>query len=140
MFVASHPFEPFDYLRVPYEVHPQPAGRPSRVGRLRPSDAPPGAPSLHWCRTGLRGAPGYSGPFEVAGCRLAGTVSSATPEPLPYDGTWRRAWPVEDADGHEVSAVWRHDRGDVWLPFDPGAVMQLPVVGALPAAGLGGRG
>jgi peptidoglycan/xylan/chitin deacetylase (PgdA/CDA1 family) len=62
--------------------------------------------------------------FDVAGCRLAGTVTTSDPEPLPHDGTWRRAWPVTDDDGHEVSAVWRHDRGDVWLPFDPGAVMH----------------
>jgi len=121
--VASHPFGPFDHLRVPYEVRTTGPRSQDHVGRLRRDGAGPDAPSLLWVRPGTRSGH-HAGVFEVAGCRLAGRVSTAEPEPLPHDGTWRRAWPVTDGEAHVVSAVWRHDRGDVWLPFDPGAVMH----------------
>ena len=124
MFVASHPFEPFDYLRVPYEVRTTGPRNQHHVGRLRRDGAGPESPSLLWARPRVRSTGHHAGVFEVAGCRLAGRVSTAEPEPLPLDGAWRQAWPVTDGEGQVVSAVWRHDRGDVWLPFDPGAVMH----------------
>jgi hypothetical protein len=125
VFVASHTFEPFDYLRVPYEVDDASSRHGvDGHGRLRPVDGVPGAPSLLWVRAGTPGSADYSGVFEVAGCRLAGTVSAAAPDPLPHEGAWHAEWPVTTADGRQVSAAWRHDRGDVFLPFDPGAVMR----------------
>jgi hypothetical protein len=123
MFVATHPFLPFDYLRVPYDVRGPESGPHARAGRLRVGAGGPEAPSLWWWRAGTPRTKRYTGVFSVAGCSVAGTVSTTAPDARPGHGVWREEWQVTDAEGREVAAVWRHDRGDVWLPFDPGEVM-----------------
>ena len=37
---------------------------------------------------------------------------------------WRPADPILGADGQPVAAIWRDSDGNVFLPFDPGEVMQ----------------
>jgi hypothetical protein len=79
-----------------------------------------------WTKSSRRGGRSFRGAFEVAGCRLAGTVTSGRPEDLPRDrgADWRPLHGVVDLDGRQLSAVYTNERGDVWLPFDPGAVMH----------------
>lgn len=122
MFASTHPFAPFDYLRVPYDVDPAlGGGADDRTGRLRRRDDDV-APTLAWVRRA--GRAGYAGVFQVAGCELAGEVWDVAPEPLPHPGEWREGWPVVDPAGRRVATVWVHDHGDISLPFDPGQVMQ----------------
>ena len=37
---------------------------------------------------------------------------------------WHPADPILGADGQPVAAIWRDSDGNVFLPFDPGEVMQ----------------
>lgn len=128
MFTSSTGFPVFDHLRVPYSVDPGAAGSAPDplIGRLQPAGRPDAA-RLIWARGGrfprsLR----VGGVFEVAGCRLAGHVLTAPRGPLLDDGdpTWRTLHEVVDPAGHPVASVSTNDRGDVFLPFDPGEVMQ----------------
>jgi hypothetical protein len=119
MLVATHPFGPFDLLRVPYVVAGD-ALVTDKTGRLRSAHDPHG-PSLWWPRD-ARGD--FAGVFEVAGCRLAGLVSTGAPPVVPDAGSWQVSSTLTEPGGHDVAAVWTSGRGDVWLPFDPGAVMQ----------------
>ena len=127
MFVASAPFGLFDYLRVPYRVAAPPdAEAVGAVGALRREAAGTEAPAMMWVRDG--GEPRhrhYSGTFSVAGLRLAGTVTTEHPHRLlaGQGRDWHRTETVSTGDGREISAVWTSDRGDIFLPFDPGAVM-----------------
>jgi hypothetical protein len=127
VFVSSAPFEVFDYFRVPYTVDTKTEARDDRVGWLRPADADDDAPSLHWRRqrqppTGPRL---HRGIFDVAGSRLAGRVSKERPEWLLEErgDTWSPAVPITDPDGRHIADVWTSERGDTFLPFDPGDVM-----------------
>ncbi len=137
MFVATHGFGPFDVLRVPYDVVPDREGGEG-VGRLRLADAEAETPTLSWVRPRRVARADHAGVFLVAGCRVAGVVSDATPTPVD-DGSWHETWPVTDASGTRVAAVWTHDRGDVWLPFDPGAVMECLWSESYHRLGLGPR-
>jgi len=121
MFVSTHAFGPFDHLRVPYVTSG--TGHGAGDGRLRRRDATEDAPALCWARPTTRSRT-YAGVFEVAGCRLAGEVATEAPASLDHEGRWRERWPVRDDEGQQVAGVWVHDHGDVWLPFDPGEVMQ----------------
>lgn len=128
MFTSSTAFPVFDHLRVPYVVDDRTAaGQPGApVGRLRPTGRPD-APQLIWVLgSRLRGTPRFRGVFEVAGCRLAGPVATGGPGRLLRDGdpTWRTLHDVADLSGRQVAAVTTNDRGDLFLPFDPGEVMQ----------------
>lgn len=128
MFTSSTGFPVFDHLRVPYAVEPTAgdnAPGPS-IGRLHPTGRPDAA-RLIWARAaGHSRSSWVGGVFEVAGCRLAGRVLTASPGPLLGEGdrTWRTLHDVVDAAGHTVASVATNDRGDVFLPFDPGEVMQ----------------
>ena len=140
MFEASHPFAFFDYFRVPYNVGlPQgadgargrPAGTP-QVGRLRSvphADCP--ARSLFWLRADdggtARAAFGRLGRYKLHDFIFFGHVApdAAVPALLPVlGGGWYPADPVLGADGRAVAAIWRDRGGNVFLPFDPGEVMQ----------------
>ena len=44
--------------------------------------------------------------------------------PQPGQG-WHPAESIRAADGRRVAAIWRDTDGNVFLPFDPGEVMQL---------------
>lgn len=124
MFTSSVDFPVFDHLRVPYRVERTGNGAQPAVGRMRPSDQPDAA-QLVWAR-GSRG-PGSRarGVFEVAGCRLAGQVSTDPPDRLLGGGdTWRTLHDVTDPAGRPLASVCTNDRGDVFIPFDPGEVMR----------------
>lgn len=127
MFASSAPFPPFDHLRVPYTQTPGPADD-DRVGCLWSVRDPSGG-RLLWARapgTPRRRAPrSVSGVFEVAGCRLAGEVCTVPPQQLLGEGddSWAVLHEVRDAAGERCAAVSRNDRGDVFLPFDPGEVL-----------------
>ena len=136
MFEASHPFAFFDYFRVPYQVRPQPADGPAsspvRVHRVRPAVAA-GQPSrsLLWAAAEPRSAAPPAGCrlglFTMAGLTFSGHVAlNPTAQAILArrgDG-WRPAEPVLDREGRCVAAVWRDGAGNVFLPFDPGEVMQ----------------
>ena len=138
MFDASHPFDFFDYFRVPYQVQPSvrrdaPVGAAAFVRTLT-TVAPPGqAPrSLSWigadARPAARGAAGQLGRYQLHNFTFFGHVApdAAVPAMLPQQGQgWRRAEPIQAADGHQVAAIWRDADGNVFFPFDPGEVMRL---------------
>jgi hypothetical protein len=126
VFEATAPFEPFDYLRVPYRVSPQ-RNSDERVGIVRPVDADAGAPALLWVRAGRRaGGRSRRTIFEVGGCRVAGQVSAEHPARLlgDRDPSWHSRETVIDLAGRRIAEVWANDRGQVLLPFDPGEVMR----------------
>jgi hypothetical protein len=126
VFTSTTTCAALDYLKVPYEVvASDSAGPEAPLGRLWATDRPEG-PQLIWTVSSVRGSRSFRGAFEVAGCRLAGTVTTGRPEDLLRDrGTgWRSLHDVVDLDGRRLGAVLINEGGDVWLPFDPGAVMH----------------
>ncbi len=128
MFTSSTAFPVFDHLRVPYVVERSeaPGPRVPAVGRLR-ATASPDARHLLWAQgSRLPGGARFRGVFEVAGCRLAGPVATARPERLlpDTDPSWTPVHDVVDLSGRRVAQVATNARGDVFLPFDPGEVMQ----------------
>ena len=124
MFVSTADFGPFDYLRVPYRTVVPPGPR-EPFGTLRPSHLPSSAPALYWARDlGRRDHLVHHGRFEVAGCHLAGRLSTGVPPgAVPPAVEWHPAEAVHDPAGRRVAHVWTTERGDVYLPFDPGEVM-----------------
>ncbi len=138
MFESSHPFAFFDYYRVPYQVRPPEQANGHRgeplVGRLRPvSHAGRQGRSLFWLRAGA-GAGRAAGPavarlgrYQLHDFTFFGHVApdAAVPGLLPSpDSGWCPADPVLGAGGHAAAAIWRDRDGNVFLPFDPGEVMQ----------------
>jgi hypothetical protein len=108
VFTASEQFVLLDYFRSPYAVEPGGAGplesvRSDETGRalLYPCNAGQPRP---WRFGKIRLFVGAAGEEELRG-RLG-------------DG-WRQAERLEVADGSATTTVWRSDRGDVALPFDP---------------------
>ena len=125
MFVANASFEVFDHMRVPYRMTP-PAGVDRRPFGELWADDEEGVPRLLWVRTReRRRRTDHRGVFEVAGCTVAGVISKQHPRELfGLDGvTWTERCPVRDAEGRVVAWVRVSEGGDVFLPFDPGAVM-----------------
>jgi hypothetical protein len=123
MFVATAPFEVFDTLRVPCTTVR--AHEEQGVGRLwSESQDPARAPRLLWVRTGSRrDRTDHRGVFEVGGARVAGVVCRRSVEQVLDDGTaWTAREQVVDEAGRPVASVMTSERGDVFLPFDPGAV------------------
>lgn len=136
MFEASHPFAFFDYFRVPYEVRPPQRGdglasRPAGLHWLR-ADGAGSQPlrSLLWPAALARPAPppGYQlGLFTMASFTFSAPVAlNPTAQAIlaRRGGSWQPDEPVLAADGTCVAAVWRDDAGNVFLPFDPGEVME----------------
>lgn len=136
MFESSHPFAFFDYFRVPYAVRPALAVGP-RVGigvsahRLRMREHPGGAPrSLLWLGTDV--SPAWPttcrlGRYQLRDCTFFGHVAldAAVPGMLRQLGHgWRPAERISDGAGQPQAAIWRDSDGSVFLPFDPGEVMQ----------------
>jgi hypothetical protein len=137
VFDASHPFTFFDYFRVPYQVRPlssEPGTTSSRapVHQLRVAEEKDAARgSLFWtdARPQGRAAPDTyrSGRFTLHGSTLVGRVllDEAVPASLPDLGSaWQPAERILDPSGGHISAIWRDSAGNVFLPFDPGEVMQ----------------
>ena len=132
MFESSHPFEFFDYFRVPYRVTSA-AGDdlPDGVGRLLPADqVDTRGDALLWLSAGRPGGPPLRsyrlGRYQLNGFTFVAHVSTTMPPAVPGNAgsSWHQSDPILDADGSRVSAIWRDDRGGVFLPFDPGEVMR----------------
>ena len=133
MFEASHPFAPFDYLRVPYDVlaGAAPPETPPYVGVLRVAAGEnPAGGRIVWVRH-VRGVPRRrpgrrAGLYRLDGIPLPCHLYLG--EPWLLLGGDRHGWqptaPVLDADRRVVAQVWRHDDGTTFLPFDPGEVMH----------------
>jgi len=137
VFEACHPFAFFDYFRVPYEVQSplhadDHAGAPAFVHRLRAAVQSGRVPrSMLWMGTDARLAASPTscrlGRYQLGDCTLFAHVAldAAVPVMLKEFGRgWRPAEPILDADGRPIAAIWRDCHGSVFLPFDPGEVMQ----------------
>lgn len=136
MFEASHPFAFFDYFRVPYETVQ--AGSSSEhfqtrppLGRLRPVGRPEeSARSLFWLRSDMIDGKEKAWPagcYQLEDMTLFGRVAlnSAVPEILRGLGQgWYPSDSVIDPSNQPVAAVWRDNDGNVFLPFDPGDVID----------------
>ncbi|MGO8725455.1 MAG: hypothetical protein ACLQK8_01860 [Streptosporangiaceae bacterium] len=138
MFVATHPFAFFDYFRIPYEVRPRPqgagalAGAPTFVhGVSAAGQAGRRACSLLWLgmdaslASTLRTFP--LGRYQLRDFTFFGHVApeATVPAILQDPGRgWHAADPISDAQGHRVASIWRHRDGSIFLPFDPGEVMN----------------
>jgi peptidoglycan/xylan/chitin deacetylase (PgdA/CDA1 family) len=138
MFKASYPFAFFDYFRVPYEVSASEAPRnqspvTTAVGRLRASGGNENSSrSLFWLRPAMHRGPQDPacrlGRYELAGFTLFGRVAHDSTVPGMLRGLGRGWHPANDAvisaGDQPVSAVWRDDDGNIFLPFDPAEVMH----------------
>jgi hypothetical protein len=133
VFESTHAFPFFDYFRVPYEIasrRPSDEALPDPVGRLHARDTTgPNRRSLMWLRSDATDGPrGRSrlGRYRLDGFSLVGHVAHEVPASLlqRVGRGWYPAQPIVDADGRAVSSVWADQSGSVFLPFDPGEVMQ----------------
>jgi peptidoglycan/xylan/chitin deacetylase (PgdA/CDA1 family) len=132
VFEASRPFAFFDYFRVPYVVRQFSEGAqwPASVQRLRAA-GPQGQPGPWLCWLGThppqRAAGARVGQYQLHGFTFFAHVAldQAVPALLRgVGGAWRPAEPVLAAGGGRAGAVWRDTEGNVFLPFDPGEIMQ----------------
>jgi hypothetical protein len=121
-FESTEPFAFFDYFRVPYRVVAgQDLGRGGKLGLLWPM--PSAAGTLRWMCAYSRVSR-----FELAGMQLAGCVATDEDVRREYAiddgaGGWSPTEPITGSDGRRLGSVWRHEDGNVLLPFDPGEVM-----------------
>ena len=131
MFESTHAFAFFDYFRVPYEITAQtsPDGAlAGAIGRLQARNGP-NRRSLMWLRSDAPGdAPLRSrlGRYQLEGFNVVGHVMREVPASLlqRMGSGWRATQPILDTDGRVVSSIWTDQNGSVFLPFDPGEVMQ----------------
>lgn len=137
MFESSHPFALFDYFRVPYAVRAA-LGAGDRAGarvslhRLCLADRPGHGPRwLLWPAAGGPGANGHAlgrpDRYRLRDFTLFANVVPDTAMAGVLDASgrgWRQAERICDSGGRPLAAIWRDDNGDVFLPFDPGDVMQ----------------
>ena len=135
VFEASHPLAFFDYFRVPYQVrpprHPHGTGNAivHRLSAAGHADRP--VRSLLWLRAAARSADipltCRLGRYQLRDCNFFGHVAldAGIPAALRDLGReWRQAEPILAADGRRVASTWRDSDGSVFLPFDPGEVME----------------
>jgi hypothetical protein len=146
MFTSSHPFLPFDHLRVPYRVEvgaddPGSVGLPGRWGWLAVTASP--TPALFWPVASA--TPPQR--FRVGDSWFHGSLlpdAELAPALAASGAGWQRAEPVTDAAGATSASIWTADDGSVLLPFDPSEVLTAfwseryndPTEGA---GGAGGR-
>jgi hypothetical protein len=137
VFESSHRFSFFDYFRVPYVVRPEVAvshraDSPMPVRLLRTTDQSDGTTrSLLWLGTDGNAAawpvPCRLGRFRLQDFTFFGhaVTGDDVPRALGQFGSgWHPAEPILDDAGHPCSAIWRDAAGSIFLPFDPGEVMQ----------------
>ena len=126
---ATRPFFLFEYFRVPYRIAS--GGGPEQRegwGTLGVNRADGSSATLSWPlaeRLGERMSPPrhlHLGPVAV----WARTVPDAEIRQLAPDpgAGWRPAEGLRDGAGRGAASVWRDDRGNVALPFDPGEAIQ----------------
>jgi hypothetical protein len=133
LFESTHAFPFFDYFRVPYEITgriPSDGALPGPLGRLHPRDTT-GADrrSLIWLRSDSTDGPRVGsrlGRYQLDGFTVVGHVAHEVPASLlqRVGRGWSPTKPILDADGGAVSSIWTDQDGSVFLPFDPGEVMQ----------------
>jgi hypothetical protein len=128
VFEASHPFRFFDYFRVPYRLAQGaelashlPERHPLRAcGHVRWTGRDGSTRSLYWPLEQSSPSPGR---YQLGSIALFGTVvpDSVTRSWLNGDaGSWWSDARLTDAGGTPVASVWRDQRGNVFVPFDPG--------------------
>jgi hypothetical protein len=140
MFQSTLPFLPFDYFMVPYRLVPLDPARPDPLppahplrasGRLRWA-APPAPPrALSWPAFDAPGSPlaalARPGRYELGTIPIYGRVLSDDQlgRWLHQTGArWAPATAVRDPQGTRVASVWRDEDGGLFLPYDPGEVIQ----------------
>jgi hypothetical protein len=139
MFTASRPFLLFDYLRVPYTLSESEGaetgerdGPLRRCGHLARTDGSTGSDRSLWWLDLSAGTAAFDsdlalGEYRLESIPLHGTIA---PDPLVREwlcaapGAWEPTTAILDAGGNPVSSIWKSDQGGVFLPFDPGQVME----------------
>jgi hypothetical protein len=137
MFEATSRFAFFDYFRVPYEIQPRhgPSGEESPVNGIHQLRARNGdgdtVGSLLWHTFEPTSSSGANDrrllQFHLGESTLFGHVASddSVSTTLPKFGSgWLRAEPLVDSAQGTVANIWRDAHGNVFLPFDPGEVME----------------
>ena len=126
MFASSGPSLLFDYFRIPYRVEDVERPLAGVCARARFDQDRPDAPALYWPLPG-------TGLLPAAEHRLGEIPLFAHVVPdarsaewrTALGGSWRATSAVQDAEGHGVASIWRDERGNVFLPFDPDEVMRM---------------
>jgi hypothetical protein len=132
VFESSHPFEFFDYFRVPYQITSAASDDlPAGVGRLLPTDqVDTRGGALLWLPADSPSRPprrSYRlGRYRLNGFTFVAHVSTKMPTAIQgaVGAGWHQTDPILDTDGNRVSAIWRDEHGSVFLPFDPAEAMQ----------------
>ena len=136
MFESSYPFAFFDYFRIPYTVRPGLAigdgpRAPVSVHQIRTMEGPGAVSrSLLWQGTANPSALPAScqlGRYRLRDFTFFGhvAVGAAVPGTLSrFSHGWHSAEQILDSAGHVRAAVWQDGDGNIFLPFDPGEVMQ----------------
>jgi hypothetical protein len=136
VFDSSCQFAFFDYFRVPYAVQPtlavgNDADTSLPVHRLAVTEQSAGAPrSLLWlgsAENGATGSVGRLGRYQLRDFTFFGHIAAdgAVRSTLGQLGHgWYPAEQIFDSVGDPCAAVWQDANGSVFLPFDPGRVMQ----------------
>ena len=135
VFESSCRFPFFDYFRVPYEVVEHLAsleGLPPRhplnsCGRLRRQSTITAQRTAHWLSLnesdfGLSPAEYRLGSIPVFGRVLPDSVSKEWLN--NSDLTWSPVDEIRDHGGTRIASVWRTEAGDLFLPFDPGEIIE----------------
>ena len=124
LFRASARVAVLDQFRVPYNVDPT-LGHDG-LEHLRPYHS---GPTLLW-RQDIGGgalAATLAGTDRVAPIPLfTAVLADDVIEPLLRErgGTWHRARRLLSGDGRHLGSIWRSEKGDVFLPFDPNDVVD----------------
>jgi hypothetical protein len=135
VFESSCRFPFFDYFRVPYEVVEHLAsleGLPPRhplnsCGRLRRQSTITAQRTAHWVSLnesdyGLSPAEYRLGSIPIFGRVLPDSVSKEWLN--NSDLTWSPVDEIRDHGGTRIASVWRTEAGDLFLPFDPGEIIE----------------
>lgn len=129
MFALSHASVFFDYFRIPHRVgdvtRPE---LPASWGAASWDGAEDGR-HLYWLRSpeadrrdATRPARHQVGDIVIFGRVVPTDVARHRLERI--GPSWRPTTPTTDADGSQVGAIWRDERGSVFLPFDPDEVIR----------------
>jgi hypothetical protein len=125
VFASSSPSLLLDYFRIPYRVEDVKRPLAAAFARARLDQDKPGTPALYWPLPGA-GLPPLAehrlGELPLFARVVPDALSAGWRSAL--GGSWRPTAAVEDAEGVAVASIWRDDRGNVFLPFDPDQVMR----------------
>lgn len=133
MFLSSTHFLLFDYFRIPYriddgeEASTRDLGPLVGCGWIRPDDGDAHGRSLSYWRTEAANVVKLSGASFLDGSPLFCPIIGLDEARALLAATGERWFPaveIVDDRGSIVSAVWRDERGRVFLPFDPAAAIR----------------